>query len=459
MRCAFLLPMVAGTFAAAAGDAAPQDVRLGAPGRGELLYRSAGAPFKPYVKELCTPSGRNVLVDSPEDHVHHHGLMFAIGVGEVDFWGEEPPDQAGTIRAEGPGGSAAGAAAKGGWSLAEDLAWRAPDGTVLLHETRAIRVHQDPGVAPALVFWRSVLSPPAEEAAALWGRHYFGLGMRLLREMDDTATFLHSEGAAGPVYRGDERLTPGRWCAALGTSGGAPVTVALFDHPLNPRHPAAFFTMSAPFAYLSATLNLEQQPRLLAPGTALDLRFGVALFDGHATPEEIEAAYSRFTALEDPLRGRENVALAARGTTALASSEFGPDYSAGKAIDGRWRTRETDKWNSRANVTPHFLRLDLGEKRLIDAIVVRHEGALPVAGGFVFNTANFRLQRSDRPFGPWLDLAPPLRRNSDNVTAHHFQPVAARYVRLLIETGEQNGGNDYGRIAEIEIYAPAAPPK
>ncbi len=454
MRQAFVAPLVAGAFLAAGSGAAPQDLRLGAPGKGELVYRSAAAPFKPYVMELCTPAGRNVLQDAPEDHVHHHGLMFAIGAAATDFWGEEPPDQMGTIRAEEAGG-----VSPDGWSLAERLVWRAPDGTPLLREERSIRVHQDPGGACALVSWRSVLSPAGEAAVPLWGRHYFGLGMRLAHEMENAAAFLHSDGDPGPVYRGDERLTAGRWCACLGRRGGAPVTVAMFDHPLNPRHPAVWFTMSAPFAYLSATLNLEAQPRRLEPATTLDLCYGVALFDGHASQDEIEVACARFVALEDPLSGRENVALAARGTTALASSEYGPDYAASKAIDGRWRTRETDKWNSSANVTPHFLRLDLGAERVIDAIVVRHEGALLAPGGFAFNTGDFRLQRSDRPFGPWLDLVPPLRRNSDNVTAHVFQPVATRYVRLLIETGEQNGANEYGRIAEIEVYSPPSPPK
>ena len=36
-------------------------------------------------------------------------------------------------------------------------------------------------------------------------------------------------------------------------------TVAVFDHPTNPRHPATMFTMPN-FAYISATLNLMKEP-------------------------------------------------------------------------------------------------------------------------------------------------------------------------------------------------------
>ena len=52
-------------------------------------YRYEDVTFKPYLKELRTPSGFNVLLDSPADHIHHHGLMFAVAVDGVDFWEEQ----------------------------------------------------------------------------------------------------------------------------------------------------------------------------------------------------------------------------------------------------------------------------------------------------------------------------------------------------------------------------------
>jgi hypothetical protein len=118
--------------------------------------------------------------------------------------------------------------------------------------------------------------------------------MRLVASMSGTAEFLHADGTAGPVYRGDERLTPGRWCAVLGRVDGKPVTVAMFDHPANPRHPATWFTMAQPFAFLGATEALEAQPRELPADETLALRYGIAAWDGHVPREEIEATYVRW---------------------------------------------------------------------------------------------------------------------------------------------------------------------
>ena len=53
-------------------------------------YTFAPEQIKPYVRELAPLGGENVLRDSPFDHKHHHGLMFAIKVNGVNFWEETP---------------------------------------------------------------------------------------------------------------------------------------------------------------------------------------------------------------------------------------------------------------------------------------------------------------------------------------------------------------------------------
>lgn len=57
-------------------------------GQMALRYKYKQVPFKPYVQELYTPSGLNILLDSPSDHVHHRGVMFAVGVDNISFWEE-----------------------------------------------------------------------------------------------------------------------------------------------------------------------------------------------------------------------------------------------------------------------------------------------------------------------------------------------------------------------------------
>ena len=92
--------------------------------------------------------------------------------------------------------------------------------------------------------------------------------------------FFNADDKPGEVVRGDERLTPVKWCAYTAKADGKPVTVAVFDHPKNPRYPAKMFTMTKPFAYLSATGNEWKEPITIKAGEPLNLRYGVAVWDG-----------------------------------------------------------------------------------------------------------------------------------------------------------------------------------
>ena len=83
-----------------------------------------------------------------------------------------------------------------------------------------------------------------------------------------------------------------------------------------------------------------------------------------------------------------NVAAAAMGSKATASSAFGPAYGAEKAIDGRWAVRDpdpalggSDKWNTATGAAgPHWLTIDFGRTRTIHKVVIRHEGVMGALG-------------------------------------------------------------------------------
>jgi hypothetical protein len=80
---------------------------------------------------------------------------------------------------------------------------------------------------------------------------------------------------------------------------GQPVTAAIFDHPANIRYPGKKFTMTIPFAYLAATLNQWKEPLTVKAGNPLDLRYGVALWDGAADKTTIEKLYQRWLAISN----------------------------------------------------------------------------------------------------------------------------------------------------------------
>ena len=247
-------------------------------------YRFAPeAAFKPYIFPLYSPGGVSVLRDAVPDHIHHHGLMFAIGVNGVTFWEEK-------TKALNGGHQIPLQTDARGDRITQQLDWRSTNGAVLLHETRTITPHTNQSVT--LLTWRSRLeTPPGTNAVTLSGHHYYGLGARLLQSMDRASLFMNSTGQAGEIVRGDERLVPSAWVAGTGPAAdGQPVTIALFDHPDNLRYPAKKFTMSAPFAYLSTTLNWNE-PLQLKAGAPLDLCYGVAVWDGKMDADQIDQAF------------------------------------------------------------------------------------------------------------------------------------------------------------------------
>lgn len=276
-------------------------------GRPVGRYRYAEVPFKPYLQELRTPSGINILRDAPFDHLHHHSLMFAVAVEGVNFWEEKDGfgKQEHLAIRDVFAGHAGGLPCA---SFKEEVAWRA-GGKGLLHETRAVRVLADPAGKASVVSWTAEfreLNPDGRTAGAgqpavtLGGERYYGLGMRFITSMDGTGQFFNADGANGVDGTNDKRS---RWCAYTAEADGKPVTVAMFDHPTNARHPANWFTMLEPFSYLCATLGLQHEK--LALGRAASqpadqqagagpfrLTYGVAVWDGKVQPDEIERVYA-----------------------------------------------------------------------------------------------------------------------------------------------------------------------
>ncbi|OHB69018.1 MAG: hypothetical protein A2V70_20555, partial [Planctomycetes bacterium RBG_13_63_9] len=251
-------------------------------------------PKKSYIKQLCSPAGVNVLRDSPHDHTHHHALMFAVGVDGVDFWSEsancgtQQPRALDDLSVTTVDGVCRAC-------FTEQLDWLAPDSTKLLAEERTIEVCQPAEKSLSLVTWESCLRPgPGKDSVTLAGSHYFGLGMRLVESMDTVGKHFNAAGKLGPIVRGDERLTKAKWSAYTAPAGGKPVTVAMFDDPHNPRHPARFFTMVEHFAYLSATLNLSEEPLTVKADEPLRLRYAVAVWDGEVGPPTVEEAYQQW---------------------------------------------------------------------------------------------------------------------------------------------------------------------
>lgn len=257
-----------------------------------LSYRYEDVPFKPYVQKLFSPGGINVLRDAPHDHLHHHALMYAVAVDGVNFWEEqtEPGRQLhmcfDDMRVDGNDD-------KSQAGFTEQINWINPRSReLLLKEHRTIKVCQIDDTNATLLSWQSNLAVPSgKKSMTLTGSHYFGLGMRFLESMDTGGQFLNAANQAGEVVRGTEELARADWCAYTAEADGKPVTIAMFGHPENLRYPTYWFTMTAPFAYLAATLNLYRESLVVIPDKPLVLRYAVAVWDGRIDKSKIDQVY------------------------------------------------------------------------------------------------------------------------------------------------------------------------
>jgi hypothetical protein len=298
---AAILPVVAvenRVSAAGAGLVAKSDNGIATitwNGKAVLTYRYGDAPPKPYVKELCTPGGTQILRDSPFDHVHHRGLMYGLFLNGADFW-METPEAGRQVNTEMKISTSAADPGLSRCRLEEKVQWILA-GKTLADEQRTIDVWAGADLPATLLTWRLQLSPAkGVDKLTVTGSHYDGLGMRFLTTMDKVAKFQNATGKDGEVVRGTERVVKAKWCAVT-SPPDKPVTVAAFDCPENVRQPAGMFTMSDPFTYLSATPNVWNNPLDLAQGEKLDLTYGVAVWDGAIDAAAIESLYARWLTL------------------------------------------------------------------------------------------------------------------------------------------------------------------
>jgi hypothetical protein len=259
-----------------------------------MKYCYAGVPFKPYCQTFMTPGGVNILRDSPSDHKHHHALMFAVGVNGVSYW--EETEKGGFQQHRNFSDTRLVKTDDVPWAtFTESLDWVAPNTKeTVLTEQRTIEATRMDALKASVLRWQTRLEVPAgKKKAELGGGHYYGLGMRFVTSMDQMNDFIFPNDEKGELVRGDEYLTNATWCAYSALADGKPVTVAMFDHPGNPR-PAKWFTMHTHFAYLSATMNYWKEPMEVTEGKPVTMRYCVALWDGKVDKAAIEAAYQRW---------------------------------------------------------------------------------------------------------------------------------------------------------------------
>jgi len=253
------------------------------------LYAVQGYATKPYVAVLRGPSGRNVLEDSPADHVHHHGIWWGHGdVNGVDFYLEVAPDAGLIVQTsvdvidDAPR-----------WGFASDLEWRAPSGEVLIGERRSLLLHARDETHYTL----DCDSTYTMRVDAAFGdtKESVMPGLRVAEALTPVCggAIRNSEGGVGEA---DCMGKPAAWLdySAPRTAmyGLAEVTdgITTMSHPSNDPHPPVFFARdygpSSPWQG-----NHFTGPSSHAAGSALRARHRFLVHDGSV---DLAAAYDTY---------------------------------------------------------------------------------------------------------------------------------------------------------------------
>ena len=249
-------------------------------GQSLLRYNFNPRQAKPYVAEFSAPGGRNILRDAPFDHLHHHGLMYAIKVNGLNFWEEVPGN--GIERVVETSASAEGNRA----TLRQLIHWVAPQDAfvadtaphALLVEVRTLVLTVDATAHESALEWKAEFAVGGKtNQVQLGGNTYHGLGMRFSQDLDALAQ--HSYAGRSPdLGNNRQELSATPWAAVSFARPDSPATIALVPHPANEHGDDKTFGMLTPFPYLSATQGLDKEPITRQRGDKFTVRYLVLLY-------------------------------------------------------------------------------------------------------------------------------------------------------------------------------------
>jgi hypothetical protein len=267
-----------------------------------VVYAFSTNQFKPYVRELYTLRGENVLRDAPADHLHHHGLMYAIRINGTNFWEEvDSPgvEKSVKILTHQTGQSADGLPQAQFTQLIHWLPFQNRSATdsaaaALLIEQRTLTLTVDEANQEVALRWDAAFEVGKNAGKlTLHGSQYNGLGMRLPKSFDRVAKFENSEGAP---YTGaaSRNLIPAQWTSVTGPIDGHEAMLVLFGHPANARGNGRFYTLSEVFAYLSVTQGLDKDPLDYSVGDKFQVRYRLTVYSETKPRDFIQHRYEQW---------------------------------------------------------------------------------------------------------------------------------------------------------------------
>jgi len=266
----------------------------------------AGDAPKPYLHPLTTAGGSRItrlypmenIAGETHDHPHHRGLWFTHGdVNGFDFWANEKSSRGtklGTI-ANGKVISAKGGKGKGVIEASCD--WMSPSGEKLLSERRTMTFYSSQD--SRTIDFDVTFTAAANVTFGDTKEGFFAMRLRdELSESKGTGTMVNAEGKKKMKEVWGSRSP---WVDYSGVLEGQKIGVAIFDHPMNPKHPT--FWHSRDYGLFAANAFGEHDflrdktkngSLTIEPGQSLRFRYRVLIHSGDADAAKIAAEYARY---------------------------------------------------------------------------------------------------------------------------------------------------------------------
>ena len=251
---------------------------------------------RPFLYPVIGPAGRSLTrmghPHDPETHSHHNSIWISHrDVSGTNFWADHGHGKIIHQRVlrfdDGPDRA----------SVLVVNAWTADTGKVLLREWRQMSVELLPNDEWLLVLDLEFEAPGPGKI--ILGKTPFGLiGVRMARSIgvnDGGGRIRNSEGAAGEK---EILWKPAKWVDYSGPITDRAIEgVTLMDHPNNPNHPSVFHVRSD--GWMGASLTFDE-PRTLAPGEPLRLRYGLYIHAGMPAIDALQKQWKEFAGTSLP---------------------------------------------------------------------------------------------------------------------------------------------------------------
>jgi hypothetical protein len=295
---------------------------------------------RPYFHPVCLPDGTELTWHRPPDHPWHYGLWFSWKfINGLNYWEEdrktslpEGRTEINNIEAKPHDDYSA--------QISMQLSYHPPGQTAVLTESCRIHVGKPNKDGRYHIDWTSRFTAgaadvlldrtpiPGEQGGQSWGG-YAGLSVRLAKNVSDWQ-LTDSEGRKDLEAHGQKA----RWMSFSGKAASKDFSIAIFDHPDNPRHPSPGFVImdpKVPFGYFSPAL-LFDKPYTLPGRQSFSLKYRILIQPGKAQKDALEAEWKSFAETAD-ISARTNETVSKELDKPSYVFEFTPNMSFAEAIE------------------------------------------------------------------------------------------------------------------------------